>query len=59
MPIAATPGAAPVGPTWRELSALEDLDLDYDLEDWPYSAMSSAHRSGLFSWKARIMSTQR
>jgi DNA/RNA endonuclease G (NUC1) len=33
MPIAATLGAAPVGSTWRKLSAPEDLDLDFDLED--------------------------
>jgi DNA/RNA endonuclease G (NUC1) len=33
MPIAATLGAAKVGSTWRELGALEDLDLDFDLED--------------------------
>ncbi|MBT2546907.1 DNA/RNA non-specific endonuclease [Arthrobacter sp. ISL-65] len=33
MPIAATIGAAPVGSTWRELGDLEDLDLDFDLED--------------------------
>jgi hypothetical protein len=33
MPIAATLGAALVGSTWRELSAPEDLDLDFDLED--------------------------
>jgi endonuclease G len=33
MPIAATIGAAPVGSTWRKLTALEDLDLDFDLED--------------------------
>lgn len=32
MPIAATLGAARVGSTWRELGALEDLDLD-DLDD--------------------------
>ncbi|MDQ0619170.1 DNA/RNA non-specific endonuclease [Arthrobacter globiformis] len=32
MPIAATIGAAPVGSTWRELGAVEDLDLDFDLE---------------------------
>ena len=31
MPIAATLGAAPVGSTWRELAAVEDLDLDFDL----------------------------
>jgi DNA/RNA endonuclease G (NUC1) len=33
MPIAATLGAAPVGSTWRKLSAPEDLDLDFDIED--------------------------
>jgi endonuclease G len=33
MPIAATLRAAPVGSTWRKLSAPEDLDLDFDLED--------------------------
>jgi DNA/RNA endonuclease G (NUC1) len=33
MPIAATLGAAPVGSTWRKLSAPEDLDLDFELED--------------------------
>jgi endonuclease G len=33
MPIAATLGTARVGSTWRELDALEDLDLDFDLED--------------------------
>ncbi|WP_421093685.1 DNA/RNA non-specific endonuclease [Pseudarthrobacter sp. CC4] len=32
MPIAATLGAAAVGSTWRELAAMEDLDLDFDLE---------------------------
>ena len=32
MPIAATLGAATVGSTWRELAAMEDLDLDFDLE---------------------------
>jgi DNA/RNA endonuclease G (NUC1) len=31
MPIAATIGAAPVGSTWRKLTAPEDLDLDFDL----------------------------
>jgi DNA/RNA endonuclease G (NUC1) len=30
MPIAQTLGAAPVGSTWRELGAFEDLDLDFD-----------------------------
>ncbi|MEV7647829.1 DNA/RNA non-specific endonuclease [Arthrobacter sp. NPDC089319] len=33
MPIAATLGTAPVGSTWRKLNAVEDLDLDFDLED--------------------------
>jgi len=33
MPVAATPGAAGVGSTWRELDAVEDLDLDFDVED--------------------------
>ncbi|WP_306922534.1 DNA/RNA non-specific endonuclease [Arthrobacter globiformis] len=33
MPIAATLGAAPVGSTWRTLGNVEDLDLDFDLED--------------------------
>jgi endonuclease G len=33
MPIAATIGAAPVGSTWRKLTAPEDLDLDFELED--------------------------
>jgi endonuclease G len=33
MPIAASLGATPVGSTWRGLGALEDLDLDFDLED--------------------------
>jgi endonuclease G len=33
MPIAATLRAARAGSTWRELGALEDLDLDFDLED--------------------------
>jgi endonuclease G len=33
MPIAATIGAAPVGSTRRKLTAVEDLDLDFDLED--------------------------
>ena len=33
MPIAATLGTARVGTTWRKLGALEDLDLDFDLED--------------------------
>jgi endonuclease G len=33
MPIAATLGAARVGTTWRELGSLEDLDLDFDLEN--------------------------
>ncbi|MFF2318192.1 DNA/RNA non-specific endonuclease [Arthrobacter sp. NPDC058097] len=33
MPIAATLGAAKVGSTWRELGDVEDLDLDFDLED--------------------------
>jgi DNA/RNA endonuclease G (NUC1) len=33
MPIAVTLGAAPVGSTWRLLGAVEDLDLDFDLED--------------------------
>lgn len=32
MPIAATLGAAAVGSSWRELAAMEDLDLDFDLE---------------------------
>jgi len=33
MPIAATLGTAPVGSTWRKLTAVEDLDLDFELED--------------------------
>jgi hypothetical protein len=33
MPIAATLGAARVGSTWRLLGDVEDLDLDFDLED--------------------------
>jgi DNA/RNA endonuclease G (NUC1) len=33
MPIAATLGAAKVGSTWRKLGDVEDLDLDFDLED--------------------------
>ncbi|MDQ0864838.1 DNA/RNA non-specific endonuclease [Arthrobacter globiformis] len=33
MPIAATLGTAPVGSTWRELTDVEHLDLDFDLED--------------------------
>ncbi|UEL29228.1 DNA/RNA non-specific endonuclease [Pseudarthrobacter sp. L1SW] len=33
MPIAATLGAATVGSAWRELAAMEDLDLDFDLAD--------------------------
>ncbi|WP_251023762.1 hypothetical protein [Arthrobacter sp. ISL-65] len=33
MPIAATLSADRVGSTWRELGAVEDLDLDFDLED--------------------------
>ena len=32
MPIAQTLTAAPVGSTWRELGAFEDLDLDFNLE---------------------------
>jgi DNA/RNA endonuclease G (NUC1) len=32
MPIATTLSATSVGTTWRELAALEDLDLDFDLE---------------------------
>jgi endonuclease G len=31
MPVAATLGAAPVGSTWRELGAVEDLELDFGL----------------------------
>jgi endonuclease G len=33
MPIAATLGAARVGSTWRLLGDVEDLDLDFDLEN--------------------------
>jgi hypothetical protein len=33
MPIAATLGTARVGTTWRLLGDVEDLDLDFDLED--------------------------
>lgn len=33
MPIAATLGTARVGTTWRQLGNVEDLDLDFDLED--------------------------
>jgi endonuclease G len=33
MPTAATLGTARVATTWRKLDALEDLDLDFDLED--------------------------
>ena len=33
MPIAATLGRARVGTTWRELTSMECLDLDFDLED--------------------------
>ena len=33
MPIAATLGTARVGSTWRKLNAVEDLDLDFDLQD--------------------------
>ena len=33
MPIAATLGRARVGTTWRQLGDVEDLDLDFDLED--------------------------
>jgi DNA/RNA endonuclease G (NUC1) len=33
MPIAATLGAAKVGSTWRELGNVEDLDLDFDLDN--------------------------
>jgi hypothetical protein len=33
MPIAATLGTAPVGTTWRELTSMGCLDLDFDLED--------------------------
>ncbi|MGW6174358.1 DNA/RNA non-specific endonuclease [Arthrobacter sp. NPDC055138] len=33
MPIAAALGTARVGSTWRKLNAVEDLDLDFDLED--------------------------
>jgi endonuclease G len=33
MPIAATLGRARVGSTWRLLGDVEDLDLDFDLED--------------------------
>ncbi|MDP9696803.1 UNVERIFIED_ORG: hypothetical protein J2X79_004386 [Arthrobacter globiformis] len=33
MPIAATLGAAPIGSTWRLLGDVEDLDLNFELED--------------------------
>lgn len=33
LPIAETLGTTRVGTTWRKLDALEDLDLDFDLED--------------------------
>ncbi|MBD1543565.1 DNA/RNA non-specific endonuclease [Arthrobacter sp. IA7] len=33
MPVAATLGAAPIASTWRLLGDVEDLDLDFDLED--------------------------
>jgi hypothetical protein len=33
MPTAATLGTARLESTWRKLSAVEDLDLDFDLED--------------------------
>jgi DNA/RNA endonuclease G (NUC1) len=33
MPIAATLGTVRVGTTWRELTSMECLDLDFDLED--------------------------
>lgn len=33
MPIASTLGTARVGSTWRLLGDVEDIDLDFDLED--------------------------
>ncbi|MFC9419846.1 hypothetical protein, partial [Bacillus mobilis] len=40
MPIAATLGTAKIGSTWRKLGDVEDLDLDFDLEEWSYVVMS-------------------